>query len=160
MPNRPRSSGPFAGGERRHVDPAPRVETPPPGWRGRWEQERGDGFACGGFTDEGGRGAVIQHLRGGESLGQGEKSGEGQWAGTPGGLRVGVYLKRGQLRRKSRCPGQGAGGGGFSLQEVKGGGGGVSQKSCGGWGWESRTLGAAEPRGQDLAERSSLCPVT
>lgn len=40
-----------------------------------------------GFTDEGGRGAVIQHLRGGESLGQGEKSGEGQWAGTPGGLR-------------------------------------------------------------------------
>lgn len=73
-----------------------------------------------GFTDEGGRGAVIQHLPGGESLGQGEKSGEGQWAGTPGGLRVGVCLKRGQLRRESCCPGQGAGSSGFSLQEVKG----------------------------------------
>lgn len=73
---------------------------------------------------------------------------------------MGVCLKRGQLRRKSRCPGQGAGGGGFSLQEVKGGGGGGVSEELRGWGWESQTLGAAEPRGQDLAERSSLCPVT
>lgn len=64
---------------------------------------------------------------------------------------MGVYLKRGQLRRKSRCPGQGAGGGGFSLQEVKGGGGGGVSEELRGVG-----LGIPDP-GSCRAERAGPC---
>lgn len=97
-----------------------------------------------GFTDEGGRGAVIQHLRGGESLGQGEKSGEGQWAGTPGGLRVGVYQKRGQLRRVAVL-GKVLVAVGSHCRKLRAGEGGVSQKSCGG--------GAGNPGPWELQSR-------
>lgn len=95
-------------------------------YRGKSEQECDDGFEGGGVQSEGGPGAVIQYLQGGESSGQGEKSGEVGWAGTPGGLGVRVPLEQGWLRGDICSPGECDGEGGFLLEEVMGR---VSQKS-------------------------------
>lgn len=55
-------------------------------------------------------------------MGQGEKSGEVGWAGTPGGLGVRVPLEQGWLREDICSPGECDGGGRFLLEEVMGGG--------------------------------------